>query len=90
LTITNSGSILKTAPWERFIKTFELEEFIMKIVSIIILAVGLFEIYATVKAFKELKIYADKNTSPFMPIALYSGISIGVVLTISGLSTLFM
>jgi len=70
---------------------FELEEFIMNnFIYIFMLAVGLFEIYATYRAFKELKVSADKNISPFMPIALYSGISIGVILAIVGLYTLFI
>ena len=41
--------------------------------SVVLLMLGLYQVYATLNTFKYLKTEANRNVSYFMPIALYSG-----------------
>ncbi|SPS03912.1 hypothetical protein [Latilactobacillus sakei] len=41
--------------------------------SVVLLMLGLYQVYVTLNTFKYLKTEANRNVSYFMPIALYSG-----------------
>lgn len=58
------------------------------LIGLAILCLGLFQIYATYMALRNVQLHGNKNTSPFMPLALYSGIFLGVVFSGLGLATI--
>ncbi|OJG24797.1 hypothetical protein RR47_GL002153 [Enterococcus columbae DSM 7374 = ATCC 51263] len=50
---------------------------------------GGYEFYAVLKAFKYTKKHGNKNTSPFLPLGLYSGTVFGLTLVGFGVSLIF-
>ncbi|WEV51545.1 immunity protein [Lactobacillus sp. ESL0731] len=62
---------------------------IAKISQIIIVLLGVWELYAVYKTYHGAKVHGGKSTSAFLPLALWSGIVFGFALIGSGLAFLF-
>lgn len=56
------------------------------IAAILFLVIGIWQICITILYFKNLKKSANKDTSPFAPLAMWSSIVVGVTLTVLGLT----
>jgi len=56
------------------------------IAAILFLIIGIWQIFITFVYFKDLKKNANKSTSPFAPLAMWSSLVIGVILTVLGIS----
>ncbi|AYE37355.1 hypothetical protein D1B17_01240 [Companilactobacillus zhachilii] len=56
------------------------------IAAILFLVIGIWQIFITIVYVKNLKKNANKSTSPFAPIAMWSSIVVGVALTVLGIS----
>ncbi|WP_338231265.1 hypothetical protein [Companilactobacillus muriivasis] len=56
------------------------------IAAILFFIVGIWQIFITIVYFKNLKKNANKSTSPFAPVAMWSSLVVGVTLTVLGLS----
>lgn len=56
------------------------------IAAILFLVIGIWQIFITIVYVKNLKKNANKSTSSFAPIAMWSSIVVGVALTVLGIS----
>lgn len=56
------------------------------IAAILFLVIGIWQIFITIFYYKNLKKNANKGTSQFAPLAMWSSLVIGVILTVIGLS----
>jgi len=56
------------------------------IAAILFLVIGIWQIFITTVYFKSLKKNANKSTSQFAPLAMWSSLVIGVTLTVLGFS----
>ncbi|MCT3053640.1 MULTISPECIES: hypothetical protein [Lactobacillaceae] len=56
------------------------------IAAILFLVIGIWQIFVTIVYFRNLKKHANKDTSPFAPVAMWSSLVVGVTLTVLGLS----
>lgn len=59
------------------------------IVGFILIVLGVYEFYAVINVFKYTKKHGNKNTSPFLPLGLYSGSVFGLTLVGFGLALIF-
>ncbi|MCI1894900.1 hypothetical protein ACFQ41_11240 [Lacticaseibacillus suilingensis] len=59
------------------------------LLGIVLVVVGLWQFHATTHAFKEMKRNGNKNTSPFIMYALYSGYLFGGLFIIGGVMVAF-
>ncbi|EOT38119.1 hypothetical protein [Enterococcus columbae] len=59
------------------------------LVGLVLVILGGYEFYAVLKAFKYTKKHGNKNTSPFLPLGLYSGTVFGLTLVGFGVSLIF-
>lgn len=57
--------------------------------SVVLLILGLYQVYATLNTCKYLKTEANRNVSYFMPIALYSGGLMALIMIGFGLWGIF-
>ena len=59
------------------------------IFGIVFMLIGLWQMYATVKYFKTLKVNAGKSTSAFSPMAIYFSFALSLIFFFLGLAAVF-
>ncbi|WEV71261.1 immunity protein [Lactobacillus sp. ESL0785] len=62
---------------------------IEKAFQVILILLGIWELYAVYKSYQGVRKHGGKGTSAFLPLALWSGIVFGLVLIVLGLNYLF-